>query len=158
MKPDYSMRKILLLSSFIICSSCGAFNDKWPNKSFINKYDYEAVISDSQIEKYPEVFTNKLDESPMYPKGVNGIRKYISKNYEYPKEARQKGLEGKLYVSFIIATEGWLKDVEVVKSPNEIFNSEAIRITKAMDRWIPAKLNGEYVEFRYTIPIALKLN
>jgi hypothetical protein len=47
--------------------------------------------------------------------------------------------------------------VELIKSPNEIVNEAAIRVVKTIDKWIPAKLNGEYVSFRYTIPIHLKL-
>lgn len=151
------MRKILLLSSIILITSCGIFNPKWPSQSFIDKNNYQEVISESEIESNPDFFSNKLDQSPMYPDGVKGLLRHIGKNFKYPEEARQKGIEGKVYVSFLITSEGWVEEVEIVKSPNEIFNEEAIRVIKTMDRWIPAKLNGEYVNFRYTIPINLQL-
>jgi TonB family protein len=152
------MKRILFVSILTLLSACGAFNSKWPSQSFISKNNYQSVILNSYIEEHPEAFGDKIDESPMYPNGVKGILKFVSDNFKYPEEARQKGLEGKVYVSFLINPEGSLEGVEVVKSSHEIFDPEAIRTVKAMDRWIPAKLKGEFVEFRYTIPIALKLN
>jgi len=152
------MRKILLLSSIILISSCGILNSKWPSHSFIDKENYQEVISRSEIESNPDYFLEKFDESPMYPDGVNGILNHFGQNFKYPDEARQKGIEGKIYVGFLITTKGWIENVEIVKSPNKIFNDEAIRVVKTMNRWIPAKLNGEYINLRYTIPINLKLN
>jgi protein TonB len=142
----------------MLISSCGILNSSWPSQSFIAKNNYQEVISESEIKSNPDIFSNKLDKAPMYPDGVNGILRHISENYNYPEEARTEGIEGKVYVSFIISPEGRNENVEVVKSVNEIFNDEAIRVIMAMDRWIPAKLKGEYVNFRYTLPISLKLN
>ncbi|WP_108245014.1 energy transducer TonB [Muricauda brasiliensis] len=152
------MRKILLLISIILISSCGILNSKWPSQSFINNQNYKEVISQSEIERNPDYFWEKFDKSPMYPDGVNGILNHIGQNFAYPDEAREKGIEGKIYVEFSITTKGWIENVEIVKSPSEIFNDEAIRVVKTLDRWIPAKLNGEYINLRYTIPINLKLN
>jgi len=152
------MRKTLFFISIILISSCGIFKPKWPSGSFINRNNYEEVISESDIEKHSDVFSGKLDQSPMYPNGLNGILKHIAENFNYPTAAKQKEIKGKVYVSLSISSEGWVENVEVVKSSNEIFNDEAIRVVKAMERWIPAKLNREFVDFRYVLPINLKSN
>lgn len=60
----------------------------------------------SFIKSDPDFFPDKLDQSPMYPNGVNGILWHISENYRYHDEAIQKGIEGKVYVTFLINPDG----------------------------------------------------
>ena len=86
------------------------------------------MIPESFIKSDPDFFSDKLDKSPMYPNGVNGILRHISENYRYPEEAIRKAIEGKVYVTFLINPDGWIENVELIKSPNEIVNDEAIRV------------------------------
>jgi protein TonB len=81
----------------------------------------------------------------------------VSRNVVYPKKARQKGIEGKVYVRFIIEKDGYVSNVEVVRSVDPELDAEAARVIKMLPRMAPAKVNGKPVRITYTIPINFRL-
>ncbi len=91
---------------------------------------------------------------PSFPGGPNALFEYLSKNIKYPPKERQ---QGRVIVTFIVDTDGTVTNVKVAKSVNPLLDAEAIRVTKAMPRWIPGKQNGEAVAVKYTFPITFKL-
>ncbi|MGB0979631.1 MAG: energy transducer TonB [Croceimicrobium sp.] len=133
--------------------ACSLFQKGWPSKFFIEANNYQAVISDEQLQNYKEI----MDESPLYPNGVQGILQHISNNYQYPAQAKADGIQGRVYLSFTINKEGWVEAAKVQHSDHPVFNDEALRVIHSLDRWIPAKLQGKFVAVPYTVPIKLKL-
>ncbi len=81
----------------------------------------------------------------------------VSRNVVYPKKARQKGIQGNVYVRFIIEKDGYVSNVEVVRSVDPELDAEAVRVIKMMPRMEPAKVNGKPVRITYTIPINFRL-
>ena len=84
--------------------------------------------------------------------------KFISENVKYPKEAEEKGLQGRVVVRYIIEKDGSISEVEIAKSVNEYLDAEAIRVVNAMPKWIPGKQKGEPVRVKFTLPITFRLS
>ena len=81
----------------------------------------------------------------------------VGRNAVYPKKARQKGIQGNVYVRFIIEKDGYVSNVEVVRSVDPELDAEAVRVIKMLPRMEPAKVNGKPVRITYTIPISFRL-
>ena len=99
---------------------------------------------------------------PQFPGGDGALLDYIKKNLRYPQEAKNKGIQGRVIVRFIIETDGSISDVKVVKPVDSLLNNEAVRIVKSMPRWKPGGLMSkgktELKRIKYTIPINFKLD
>ncbi len=82
---------------------------------------------------------------------------YLSQNIKYPKEAAEKGIEGKVHLSFVVEKDGSISEVEVVKSVDPLLDNEAVRVIKSMHGWIPGRQNDETVRVKYTVPVTFRL-
>lgn len=102
------------------------------------------------------VFT-PLEVQPVFPGGMDKFYNYLSKSIRYPSAAQEIGLQGKVFVSFIIEKNGALSDIKVEKKLGSGTDEEAIRVLTASPRWIPGIQNGKPVRVRYNIPISFSL-
>ncbi len=107
-----------------------------------------------------EVFAIK--DKPEFPGGDKALINYIAEKTIYPKEAKEKGIEGTIYVKFIVKKDGRIQVSEIVKRPNTIndptLESEAIRVVGSLPSWKPGTLKGQAVDVYYLIPIKFKLS
>ena len=94
-----------------------------------------------------------VEEPPHYPGGDVELHKFTAKNIKYPQEAREKGIQGTVYVSFIVDEEGKITDAKVLKGVNKILDDEALRILSLMPKWIPGKQAGKPVRVQHNMPI-----
>jgi len=76
----------------------------------------------------------------------------------YPKEAALKRVTGRVYVQFIIETDGSLTDVKAVRDPGNGLGNEAVRVIKNSPKWIPASYKGKPVRMQYTVPVSFNLD
>lgn len=104
-----------------------------------------------------EVMFSVVEESARPANGMNGFYEYVMKKLEYPKDARKLGIEGKIFVQFVIEKDGRLSNVEVIKGIGYGCDEEAIRVVQNSPYWIPAQQKGRPVRQRYVIPIFFKL-
>lgn len=103
-----------------------------------------------------EVF-QVVEEQPMYPGGMQELMKYLQKEMKYPKEAQDKGIQGRVIVQFVVNKDGSICDEHVVKSVDPQLDAEAIRVIRSMPNWIPGKQRGEPVRVRFTLPLTFRL-
>ena len=94
-----------------------------------------------------------VENMPEFPCGEVGLRKYIAENTIYPEEAKNKGLEGKVFIYFIVSKTGDVEDVKVAKGIDPLLDNEAIRVVQSMPKWKPATQRGKPVEVRFTVPV-----
>lgn len=93
------------------------------------------------------------------PPTCEGLDTYLTKNIRYPEMCREQGIEGTVYVQFIVDTKGSYRDVQVVKGPHPALNKEALRVMSGMPQWTPAKDdNGVPVDFLMRKPIKFQLS
>jgi protein TonB len=83
---------------------------------------------------------------------------YVGKNMKYPAQARRMGIEGKVYVTFVVGKDGALTDVRVLKGIGAGCDMEAIRVLSGAPKWKPGKQRGRPVRVRMQLPIIFKLN
>ncbi len=104
-----------------------------------------------------DVYFIFLKEVPTFPGGQTKLKKYISENIIYPKEAKDNKIKGGVFVKFIIYTDGSVTNVKVSKGIHPLLDKEAIRLVKAMPKWSPAKQHGKPIKMSYTVPVEFKL-
>ena len=82
---------------------------------------------------------------------------YLQKNVNYPRKARNRSVQGRVFVKFVVMKDGTLSDVDVVKPVHPLLDAEAIRVVQAMPRWEPARMDGTPVKMKFTQPILFNL-
>ena len=99
-----------------------------------------------------------VEQMPEFPGGSNGLMTYLRNNIIYPQEARDANIQGKCFVTFVVDSNGMIKDARVQKSSgNEVLDKESVRVVESMPRWTPGKQNGKNVAVQYTQPIMFRL-
>ncbi len=99
-----------------------------------------------------------VDEMPEYPGGMKAFYKHISKKLHYPKVARDKRIEGKVYIRFIVETDGQVSNISVSKGLDEECDQEAIRVMKLLPKkFTPGRIKGTPTRVVMFVPIFFKL-
>lgn len=101
---------------------------------------------------------NELDVQPSFPGGMQAFYKWIGENFRYSAEAKEKGVNGALLLSFIIEKDGTLNDIEVLKDLGYGTGQAAIDLLKGSPKWSPGQKNGESVRVSYNLPIQMNLS
>ena len=116
----------------------------------------EVAVVEEAKEEVDEIFT--IVEEPASPKGgMPAFYKYIGDKMKYPAQARRMGIEGKVFVEFVIGKDGSISDVKAVKGIGAGCDEEAVRVVQAAPSWSPGKQRGKSVKQRMVLPITFKL-
>ena len=114
-----------------------------------------------KIEDEPEIFDVGLVEVSALFNGKpaeEAFREYIGQNLKYPQIAIVNGIDGKVFVQFVVDNRGNIVDAQVVRSADPSLDSEALRLIKSTSgMWTPGKQRGKAVKVRYTFPITFRL-
>ncbi len=94
-----------------------------------------------------------VEKMPEFPGGEQALRKFIAQNIKYPAYASEHGIQGKVYVSFVVEKSGSVGRVKIARGVDPSLDAEALRVTKALPKWEPGKQKGEAVAISYTIPV-----
>ncbi len=94
-----------------------------------------------------------VEQMPEFPGGELALRKFLATSVKYPTIAQENGIQGKVFVSFVVDTNGGISNVKVTRGVDPSLDKEAIRVVKSMPKWIPGKQNGEAVRVSFTVPI-----
>ena len=98
-----------------------------------------------------------VEEMPEYPGGMRAMNEYLAANIKYPQTALEKGIQGKVFVSFVIEHDGSVSNVKVTRSIGGGCDEEAVRVIKSMPKWRPGKQMGKTVRVSYTLPVSFRL-
>jgi hypothetical protein len=138
------------------------------------------VISDAQGNKIDEKVYFNVDKMPEYPGGDEALRMFIAQNVKYPEKAKQTGTEGKIFIAFVVNSQGMVENVRytatrvpvrkrnevgemAVVSYTQVFHKngkafdalidEAIRVVSSQPKWKPGFMEDKAVNVEFTIPI-----
>ena len=128
----------------------------------------EETITDINIHKKVEkIETSKndsldnifyvFDENASFPGGDEACKKWLSSNVMYPEYCRDKGIEGRVIVYFVVEKDGSIEDIKTIQSPHELLSAEAIRVVSSMPKWKPARIGSKSVRSRFNLPIMFSL-
>ncbi|MCC6401518.1 MAG: TonB family protein [Flavobacteriales bacterium] len=98
-----------------------------------------------------------VEEKPTFPGGEAEFYKYLGKNVKYPQMEAEQGIEGRVFVEFVVDKDGSITEVRTVRGVSAGLDKEATRVMKASPKWSPGKQNGRPVKVRYVIPINFDL-
>ena len=76
---------------------------------------------------------------------------------KYPQIALENGVQGKVFVQFVVEKDGSVSNIKVVRGVDASLDKEAVRVVSVMPKWKPGKQRGKAVRVAYTLPIAFQI-
>lgn len=120
------------------------------------KVEEVQVKIEEEKEETDEIFTI-VEESAAPKGGMAAFYKYVGDKMKYPPQARRMGIDGKVFVEFVINKDGSISDVKAVKGIGAGCDEEAVRVVQSAPAWTPGKQRGKPVKQRMVLPITFKL-
>jgi TonB family protein len=101
--------------------------------------------------------SNAIEVKPIYPGGDVELIKYVAQNTVYPKQAVEKGIEGTVYIRFVVTKTGEIANATVMRSVDPLLEAEAIRVVKSLPKWKPGMHKSQPVNVWFIMPVKFKL-
>ena len=115
----------------------------------------------AELQKMPpdttKVFGDIAEQMPMFPGGDRKLMEYLASSIQYPPECKESCIQGRVIVTFVVERDGSISQAKVVKSLDPLLDAEALRVVKAMPKWIPGRQAGVTVAVKYVIPVTFRL-
>ena len=99
-----------------------------------------------------------VEQMPEFPNGQEALMLYIAKQVKYPAEAKKAGAQGRVFIGFIVESDGSLSDFKVLRGIGYGCDEEALRVVKSMPKWQPGMHRGKAVRVQYLVPVNFKLD
>lgn len=115
------------------------------------KHDTTTVVVDPPVIDFPDV-------EAMFPGGVVAMQQWIGNNVNYPATSIQIKEEGKVYLSFVVETDGSISAIDIERGVSPDIDREAKRLVRNMPNWIPGEAKGKKARTRCRLPINFTLN
>ncbi len=128
------------------------FNSEMDENTEVEIREVEAEVVEEEEPAEQEVFLI-VEQMPVFPGGDTELRKYLASAVKYPVIAAENGIQGRVFVKFVIAPDGSVTNVEVARPFDPNLDKEAVRVVKSMPKWTPGKQRGKAVRVSYTVPI-----
>ena len=120
----------------------------------IEEYVAPEVVEEEVLEQ--EIF-QIVEEMPAFPGGEAKLMEYVGKNIKYPQIARETGIQGRVFIGFVVEPDGSVSNVKLLRGIGGGCDEEAMRVVKSMPKWKPGKQRGKAVRVSYQIPVFFKL-
>jgi len=118
----------------------------------------EEVKEEVQEEAKEEEVFLVVEEMPSFGSGTaNDFRSYVSANMKYPEVAAENGIQGRVFVQFVVEADGRITNVKVLRGVDPALDKEAVRVIESSPKWNPGKQRGKPVRVSYTFPITFVL-
>ena len=99
-----------------------------------------------------------VEENAQFPGGDEACMKWLAEHLKYPSICQEQGVQGRVFVSFVVNKDGSIVDVEIKRSPDPNLSKEAERVVKSMPKWKPARQGNRTVRSRFNLPVMFRLN
>ncbi len=139
----------VLSSSLLLLGLTGCFAQKKTSKHSSSTTS-QATASNNQ---FGDTIARAVVEKPQYPGGHEAMLSFIHKTKKFPQDAVNDGVEGTVIVEATVLADGRIGYVKVLTIPHRSLMKEAIRVVRAMPKWIPGKRNGNPVDMQIIIRI-----
>ncbi|MBR7167397.1 MAG: TonB family protein, partial [Bacteroidales bacterium] len=114
------------------------------------------TVNEEAEEIEEEIFT-VVETQPQFPGGEDSLYSFIYTNLRYPQEAIDNGIEGNVYITFVIEKDGSITNIKILRDIGYGCGAEAVRVLKMMPKWIPGSQRGKPVRVQFNMPIKFEL-
>jgi len=119
--------------------------------------DMHPVIEETPVENAEDMPFTIVEVMPAYPGGDKALIDWIGAEISYPNEAKEQHMEGKVFVSFIIGTDGSIESASIARGVHPLLDEEALRVVKGIKGFSPGLQRGKAVRVQYIVPVAFVL-
>lgn len=167
--PEALVEKVKFVAPVVtteeVVEDSDIFNQDELNKNTVNEaveaVAEEVAVAAQEVIDIPEeakqIFT-VVEENPSFPGGETELNKFLKTNLVYPQTATENGIQGTVYVSFVVDSKGNVTDAKVLRGIGGGCDEEALRVIRLMPQWHPGKQNGKTVRVLFNMPVYFKLS
>ncbi len=119
--------------------------------------DVAPVIQEEEEEEEEGQVFFIVEDMPEFPGGELALRKFIANAIKYPVIAQENGIQGKVYVNFVVDKDGSVQSARIARGVDASLDKEALRVVNNLPKWKPGKQRGKPVRVSYTVPISFVL-
>lgn len=137
----------------------------------VDKINFNSDVKDKNdpiiIVKIPDDIGNNdklepidwvnVEDKPLFPGGETALLKFIAENTNYPEIPKENGVQGKVYIRFVINETGKVVSVSIAKGVDPYLDAEALRVINKLPNWTPGKQREKAVPVSFVIPINFRL-
>lgn len=116
----------------------------------------KVLVINKQVMAEEELFI-VVESMPSFPGGQDSLMRYLAKTLRYPVIAQKNGIQGRVFIQFVVDKDGSVRDVETVRGVDPSLDAEAMRVVQAMPPWVPGMQRGKKVNVRFMLPINFAL-
>jgi periplasmic protein TonB len=98
-----------------------------------------------------------VEDMPEFPGGEVALRRWIANNIKYPVIAAENGIQGRVYVQFVVDRDGSISNAKIARGIDPSLDQEALRVVNSLPKWKPGMQRGKPVRVSYTVPINFQL-
>ncbi len=120
--------------------------------------EFTPIIFEAEEEVDEEVIFTVVEDQPEFPGGEAARQKFLEDNLRYPQMAREAGIQGTVFITFVVERDGSVTDVRILRGIGGGCDEEAVRVVRMMPRWEPGRQRGQPVRVQFNMPIRFRLN
>ncbi len=125
---------------------------------FTEVQEFTPIIFEAEEEVDEEVIFTVVEDQPEFPGGEAARQKFLEDNLRYPQMAREAGIQGTVFITFVVERDGSVTDVRILRGIGGGCDEEAVRVVRMMPRWEPGRQRGQPVRVQFNMPIRFRLN
>ncbi len=125
---------------------------------FTEVQEFTPIQFEEEEEVDEDVIFTVVEDQPQFPGGEEARQKFLEDNLRYPQMAREAGIQGTVFVTFVVETDGSVTDVQILRGIGGGCDQEAVRVVQMMPRWEPGRQRGQPVRVQFNMPIRFRLN
>lgn len=114
--------------------------------------DFSKMVFEEETRDEGEIFMI-VEEMPEFPGGTEALQKYLAQSVVYPVVAQENGIQGRVYIQFVINQNGEVTNATILRGVDPSLDREALRVVEAMPKWKPGKQRNSPVRVSYIVPI-----
>lgn len=153
--PEVSVSDAMASSEASASESIDAISEM--DEPVSEKGPEDPVVAELPAEKEQKDVFVAVEKQAEFPGGIQALMHWLSMNIRYPESAQQGNIQGRVIVKFVVNADGSISDPTVLKGVETSLDKEAVRVVRAMPKWIPAENQGQKVASYFNIPISFKL-
>jgi len=133
------------------CTFVVTINKEEDNRFELHPKDKDCVVNFGLTDD--EKPLRDAEQMPEFEGGLDALYQFLRENVVYPKEARDKKIQGTVLLKFVVEKDGSIGKVEILQKADPLLDAEAVRVIKIFPKWIPGKVMGKPVPVWYSLPI-----